>query len=124
ADLAIDFEASDARTVASARINHNEGSFHMICRLVVRRHYPYQPIVHWARQVFAGHHHFGKEIQNIWNALSQMRLILVAALAYDVCVKDTALPGVNCILCQSSKVWQFGSIGFWLGRVAAFTLRV
>ena len=94
-DLAVGLEATDARAVAGARVDHDEGALGRVDRGSGAGHDARQPVVDRARQVQAGEHQFGLEVEHVGHALAQVRLVLVAALAEYVGIQQAALPGVD-----------------------------
>ena len=99
ADLAVALEAADARAVAGARVDDDEGAELGIGRRGALRHLDaHQGVVHRPRQVPAVHHHVPLEEQDRRAALLLMRDEGVAGLAHHVPEQDRALPRIHRVL--------------------------
>ena len=95
ADFAVGLEAADARAVAGARIDDDEGALggvggHAGCGL-----YAHQPVIDRARQRVAAHHQRGRKVQHVGRGFLHVGAVLVAALTHDVGIQDAALPRVT-----------------------------
>ena len=117
ANLALSLEAADAGAVPGSRINHDKGAFPRIDLKPLRRNDADKSIIDRPFQPGAGHDQLGLKAQDIRCDLSQMLLILVAALAHEVGVEQTTLPEVSGVfvgqICKMQR-WEFG--GRFLGR--------
>jgi len=94
ADLAIGLEAADARSVAGARIDDDEGALQRVDRDSLGRHDAHQLVIDRARQCASVHQHLGFEAEHAGLGLHDVLEVLVAAMAHDVEEQHAALEGV------------------------------
>ena len=95
ADLAFGLEAADSRTMARARVDHQERALDRIGFHVCRRFDAQQPVVHGARQFAAIQDQLELHAEHVGGALGHVFVVLVAALAQHVCVEHASLPGIH-----------------------------
>src|SRR5262245_60721572 len=94
-NLALGFEATDARPVAGTRIDDDEWALAGIDCDACGRHDAYQSIVHGPRQQAAVHDELMAELQHMRGGLCRMLLISLAALLQHVQKKHPALKRIN-----------------------------
>ena len=102
ADLAVRFEAPDARTVARARIEHDERTARIVRPDVVGCDNPNEAVVDRTRKLAAVDDDLDVVVKNVRRRLGQMRLVLIAALAQRVPKQNCALAGIDPIFCRPS----------------------
>lgn len=111
ADLAFGLEAADARAVAGARINDDEGALVRIGRHLGGKD-AHQPVVDRARKLCAVHHHLEGKVQHMRRRLFDMGAILVAPRAPHIGIEDRALCRVDGVVPGLLDQRQ-GSFGHW-----------
>ena len=95
ADLAVGLEAADARTVAGARVDHDERPAGRVDLDAARRLDAHQSIIHRSLQVAAVGDQLDLIIENMGYGFGHVLAVLLAALAHDVQEQDTALSAVH-----------------------------
>jgi hypothetical protein len=79
-NLALRLEAADARSMASARIDDDEGALAPITLYFRRRHDLYQYVVHWPLKFASVHYKFACEFQDMRSLFCGMLKIALAPL--------------------------------------------
>ena len=95
ADFAVGFEAANPGTVPGPRVDHDEGPARRINLDPWRRHDPHQNLIDRPRQLSTIHDQFRVVIENVWNRLFQLCVILRAPLPHDIPKQDATLAGVD-----------------------------
>ena len=98
ADLAVRFEAADARSMSRARVNDNEGPLFGINLDALRRHDPDQSIIGRARQRTAVHYEFIREVEDVRCQALFLLAVLVPPLPQDVPEENRALGEIDRVL--------------------------
>ena len=95
ANLAVGLEAANAGAVPGARIDHDKGALARVDLNPLGWNDAGQAIVDRPLQLGAEHDELGLKAQDMRCNLSQMLLVLVAALAHDIGVEQATLPEVD-----------------------------
>ena len=103
ADFTFGLESGNARAVSGARIDDDEGPLERVDRHGFWRDNAGQHIVDRAGKIVAVHHQLGLHAEHIGRLLGHVALVLISALAHDVCVEDAALPGIRQIFGRRSQ---------------------
>ena len=104
ADLAVLLHAADARTVAGARIDDDDGCLGRIELRVVGWDDADQGIVHGPFQRAPVAHHLRLEMENVRNLLGAVLQVGVAAFPQNIEEQDGALPGVQPIFLNRAEI--------------------
>ncbi len=91
AHFGIELEATDARPMPGARINHHHRPRLRIDRQAGRRLQAQQRVVARLRQVVAIEHQFMIELEQRWRALLQVLQVVVAAIEQRIEEQEAAL---------------------------------
>jgi hypothetical protein len=94
-DFAIRLEATDAWTVAGARIDNDERALVCIDFYAVRRLHTDKTVVHRSRQSASVHYELVPELEDVGRGLGSMLLVALTALPQDVPEQDTPLARVG-----------------------------
>ena len=98
ADFTVGLEATDARAMPGARIDHHEGAFLRIDRHVAGRLDTNQQVICRPFESTGVEDQFGVKVQYMGHRLSLLHLLLLAALTHQIPIQDGALHGIEHVL--------------------------
>jgi len=110
AQLAVGLEATDAGPVPGARIDHHERTLERIDRHPGGRIDAGQKVVDGLVERAGVQHELGVELQNVWDILRLLRVVLVAALSHHVPEQHGALHRVGHVLAERTPGLQVGGL--------------
>jgi hypothetical protein len=112
ADFAIGFEAADSRTVAGARIDHDERPPRRIDFGSGGRHDAHQRVIHRPIEFPTVDQKLSLIVEYMRCSLGEMLAILIATLAHNIPEQHTALCRIDEILKSGAEHVEWPGIGF------------